>query len=267
MKKILSCIICFIEILSIFFCMGCQHTYPFQQEQSEIASIEIVSLKYVSSLNSEPEDVVICKIENISEFMSDFSEMDIKTVSPPNRFDSFQTPTIIKITYHDGTFEQIAPMGSMVGRPDGFQNFYGVNTFDNEEFAALIEKYVGTTPIELEYNFLLPETEITSVEIVKLGMSEYWYKSSEEQYSICQIEDITDFLKQFSEVDCFFNVAPPTKVDDESIVFKLSYGDDCYELIGVNGQSKFYYDHSPFDGYRYFDGQQFSRLIDLYIEQ
>ena len=126
---------------------------------------------------------------------------------------------------------------------------------------------VGTTPIELEYNFLLPETEITSIEIVKLGMSEYWYKSPEEQYSICKIEDTTDFLKQFSEVTCFLNVAPPTKVEDESIVFKISYGDDCYELIGVNGQSKIHYDHSPFDGYRYFEGQQFSRLIDLYIEQ
>ena len=261
MKKILSCIICFIGILFIFFCTGCRHTYPFQQEQSEIASIEIVSLKYVSSLDSEPEEVVICNIENISEFMSDFSEMDIKTVSPPNRFESFQTPTIIKITYHDGTFEQIAPMGSMVGHPDGFQNFYGVNTFDNEEFAALIEKYIGTTPIELEYNFLLPETKICSVEIVKLGMS------PEEQYSICQVENITDFLKQFSEVDCFLNVAHPTKVENESIVFKISYGDDCYELIGVNGQSKLYYDHSPFDGYRYFEEQQFSRLIELYIEQ
>lgn len=267
MKKILSCIICFMEFLSITFFTGCQHTYPFQQKQSEIASVEIVSLKYVSSLDSEPEEIVICNIENFHEFMSDFSEMDIKTVSPPKRLVSFQTPTIIKITYHDGTFEQIAPMGSMVGHPNGFQNFYGVNTFDDIEFSALIEKYVGTTPIELEYNFLLPETAITSVEIVKLGMSEYWDKSPEEQYSICQIEDITDFVKQFSEVDCFLNVAPPTKVDDESIVFKVSYGDDCYELIGVNGQSKFYYDHSPFDGYRYFEGEQFSRLIDLYIEQ
>lgn len=260
MKKIYH-VLFVLWILFIFCCTGCQHTYPFQQEQSEIASVEIVSLKYVSSLDSEPEEVVICNIENISEFMSGFSEMDIKTVSPPNRFESFQTPTIIKITYHDGTFEQIAPMGSMVGHPDGFRNFYGVNTFDNEEFAALIEKYVETTPIELEYNFLLPETKICSVEIVKIGMS------PEEQYSICQVENITDFLKQFSEVDCFLNVAPPTKVEDESIVFKISYGDDCYELIGVNGQSKVYYDHSPFDGYRYFEEQQFSRLIELYIEQ
>ena len=267
MKKTLSCISCFIVFLFIIFCTGCRHTYPFQQEHSEIASVEIVSLKYVSSLESEPEEVVICNIENISEFMSDFSEMDIETVSPPKRPESFQTPTIIKITYHDGTFEQIAPMGSMVRRPDGFQNFYGVNTFDNEEFSALVEKYVGTTPIELEYNFLLPETKITSVEIVKLGMSEYWYESPKEQYSICQIENITDFLKRFSEVDCFLNVAPPTKVEDESIVFKISYADDCYELIGVNGQSKVYYDYSPFDGYRYFEGQQFSCLIDLYIEQ
>ncbi len=267
MKKILSLIICCVEILSMLLCTGCRHTYPFQQGQSEIASIEIVSLKYVSSLDSEPEELVICNIENISEFMSDFSEMDIKTVSPPNRFESFQTPTIVKITYHDGTFEQIAPMGSVVGRPDGFQNFYGVNTFDDKDFAALIEKYVGKTPIELEYNFLFPKTEITSVEIVKLGMSEYWYKPPEEQYSICQIEDITDFLNQFSEMSCFFNVDPPTKVEDESTVFKISYGDDCYELIGENGQSKVYYDHSPFDGYRYFDEQQFSRLIDLYIER
>lgn len=267
MKKILSFIICFIEFLSIIFCTGCQYIYPFQQKQSEIASVEIVSLKYVSSLDSKPEEIVICNIENISEFMSDFSKMEIKTVSPPNRLEAFQTPTTIKITYHDGTFEQIAPMGSMVGHPDGFRNFYGVNTFDNDEFSTLIEKYVGTTPIKLEYNFLLPETEITSVEIVKLGMSEYWYKSPEEQYSICQIENITDFLKQFSEVVCFLNVAPPTKVEDESIVFKISYGDDCYEFIGVNGQSKVYYDHSPFDGYRYFEEQQFSRLIDLYIEQ
>lgn len=267
MKKILSCIICFIGIILIFSCSGCRHSYPFQQEQSEIASIEIVSLKYVSSSGNEPVEVVICNIENISEFMSDFSKMDIKTVSPPNRSQSFQTPTVIKIAYNDGTLEQIAPMGSMVWKPNGFHNFYGVNTFDNEEFATLIEKYVGTTPIELEYNFLLPETEITSVEIVKLGTSENWYQVPEEQYSICQIEDITAFLKQFSEMDCFLNVSSPTKVKDESTVFKISYSDGCYELIGADGQSKFYYEDSPFDGYRRFDEQQFSHLIELYIEQ
>ena len=267
MKKILLLIICCVEILSMLLCTGCRHTYPFQQGQSEIASIEIVSLKYVSSLDSGPEELVICNIENISEFMSDFSEMHIKTVSPPNRFESFQTPTVIKITYHDGTFEQIAPMGSVVGRPDGFQNFYGVNTFDDKDFAALIEKYVGTTPIELEYNFLLPEEEITSVEVVRLGTSDSLGEFPDEQYSICQIENITDFLKQFSDIACFLNIKPATKVEDESIVFKISYDDGVYELISANGQSKAYYDYDALDGYRYFDEQQFSRLIDLYIEQ
>lgn len=267
MRKILSFFICCAETLSILLCTGCQHTYPFQWEQSEIASIEIVSLKYMSLLDFCPEELEICSIENISDFISDFSKIDIEKISPPNRSSSFQTPTVIKITYNDGSYEQIAPMGAEVCRHDGSRVFYGVNTFDEEQFSALIKKYIGETPIKLKYNFLLPETEITSVEIVKVGTSERSYYVLEEQNAVYKINNLDDFLKRFSELDCFLNVEPPTKVEEGSMVFKITYKDGCYELIGANGQSKFYYDYYPYDGYRYFDKQQFSSLIDLYIER
>ena len=268
MKKILLFIACCIEIFSLIFLTGCRHTFPFMQEESQIASIEIVSLKYVSSDRClVPEELLICEVDNISAFMADFSKMKVVTVAPPNRSNIFQTPNVIKIMYFDGAFEYIAPMGTRVYRPDGFQNFYGVNTFNHEQFADLIDKYIDEIPIELEYNFLLPETGVLSVEIVNVGEAEDAYSVSEEQTLVCEIEDVSDFLIKFSGIDCFLNKRTPTKVQDGSTVFKINYGDGYYELIGANGQSKFYGETYALDGYRYFNEKQFADLVESYIKQ
>ena len=263
MKKILSAAVMFV----LLFCNGCSRKFTFQQDQSEIFSIEIVSLKYSLTEENMPEELLICDVDDILNFLSDFSKIDVTSVSPPKRFNYLNTPTVIKITYRNGEFEWIAPKGTMVCRANNVYNFYGSTNLDEDQFAMLIEKYVGEDPVELEYNFLLRETNISSIEVVKLGEAENSYSVSEEQTVICKINNTDDFLKKLAGIDCFLNIKSPTKAQDGSIVFKISYGNDYYELIGANGQSKFYGENFALDGYRYFNEQQFNNLMNSYIEQ
>ena len=268
MKKILLLLICCVEILSLSFCTGCKTTLQYRQEQAEIVSVEIVSLKYIEKDKCLPEEILICKIENVTEFLNELSAIDTHSVSPPTRSSTFKTPTVVQITYRDGEKERIAPTGQMTYLLNGYHLFNGTLQLDAEQFAALIEKYVGKEPIKLEYNFLHRESEISAVEIVTLGESTSQDSVPEEQTTICVIEDIPGFLRNFSEVDCFLNKKAPTKVQDNTTVFKVSYGDMGYELIGVNGQSKSYV-HSGMllNGYRYFDENQFAELVLYYCDQ
>jgi hypothetical protein len=153
-------------------------------------------------------------------------------------------------------------------RPDGVRTASGVNTFDQQEFANFLKKYIGSDPVKLEYAFIHPETYITSVEVVRVGVAERSWRVQNDQTTICVIEDIPDFLNRFSQIDCYLNKEKNTRVKDNSVVFKICYDDVAYELVGVDGQSRVYGvdNEVPFEGYRYFDEKQFSELIEFYIE-
>ncbi len=270
MKKILSLITTGLSaLLFLMLFVGCKQEYPFIQDKSEISLIEIVSLKYVFVESGDPEEIIICEVENISDFLNDFSRIDFDYRYPPTFTNYVNTPTVVKITYENGEYEWICPSGKGTYRHSNESLvFHGTAVLNDDQFAYLITKYVGNNPVKLEYNFIDRITEISAIEIVKLGKSQYESQIPDNQTVIAKVEDTSEFLMKFAELDCFLSTQIPTRVPDDSIVIRISYNDGSYELISANGQSKsFLGDTYAFDGYRYFDKTQFSDFINEYISQ
>ena len=261
MKKLLSLIVCSILCLSFF--TGCTPKgYTLSQDKENISSIQIVSLKYVygEDENEVPEEILICDIENISEFLEDFSKMEVERINPPYDLSAITNATAIKIVYNNGEYERIFPCGT-----ETETNFYGSIEIDKNQFSDLIKKYVKKSRIKAEYNFLDRESSINSVQIIKVGNYTNEMHIPEKQTVIVEIDDISAFFLKFSEVDCFFRSGTPSKVDSNNYVIKITYEGGHYELIDVYGQSKSYYDDYPYDGFRYFDEEQFANLIEEYV--
>ena len=133
------------------------------------------------------------------------------------------------------------------------------------QFAALIKKYVKGEALKTEYNFLDRESNISSIQIVKVGKYKFSWIIPEQQTVICEIDDVSEFLQKFKGIDCFLNKGTPTKVDSYEKAIKITYEGGYYELIDCDGQTKSYYDEDPYDGFRYFDEQQFENLINEYV--
>ena len=261
MKRIISLIIC-ITLCSLIFA-GCSvKEYVFAQDKENIASIQIVSLKYVygEGENEVPEEIFICEIENVSKFLKDFADVKVKSINPPYDAKALTNATAIKIVYNNGEYEWITPHCKA-----SISDFNGTVTLDEKQFASLISKYVGKEKIKTEYNFLDREDYISSIEIVKVDNYTKDDRIPENQTVIYQIPDIADFLQKFANVDCFFNSGNPTKVRANENIIKITYKGGHYELIDVNGQSKAYFDNYAYDGFRFFDDKQFESLINEYI--
>ena len=261
MKRIIFLIIC-IAVCSLIFA-GCgMKEYVFAQDKENIASIQIVSLKYVygEGENEVPEEIFICEIENVSKFLKDFADVKVKSINPPYDAKALTNATAIKIVYNNGEYEWITPHGKA-----SISDFNGTVTLNEKQFADLITKYVGKEKLKAEYNFLDREDYISSIEIVKVDNYSKDDRIPENQTVIYQIPDIADFLQKFANVDCFFNSGIPTKVRANENIIKITYKGGHYELIDVNGQSKAYFDNYAYDGFRFFDDKQFESLINEYI--
>ena len=263
MKKVLTLVFCTILCFAVFsYCIK-NKEYKFTQSKDNINSIQIISLKYTygESESDVPEEIVVCEIENISEFLEDFSNIKVQSINPPYDLSAITNATAIKIVYNDGEFERIFPYGK-----DTADNFNGTITLDENQFADLIKKYVKEQDFKIEYNFLDQESAITSIQIVRVYNYEFEWLLPKNQTVICEIDDIDTFLQKFSKVDCYLNKGTPTKVRPNKNIIKINYEGGHYELIDVNGQTKAYYDDGAYDGYRYFDKEQFENLISEYVD-
>ena len=276
MKKAVSFTLAILTILCLICSSGCGlyrlHNYNLSQEQNQINSIEIVSIKYAGVESNKSEEIMICEIENISDFLEDFSEINCKLKHPPARSYLFRRQTAVKITYHNGEYEWISPIGKAIFQHNENGNllpvFDGRKTLDAVQFADLISKHIATDNVKLEYNFLNKSTEISAIEIVQLGNFSDENFIPEQQTVIATVVEISEFLEKFSEIDCYLNLKQPTRVRDQSIAIKISYKEGDYELIDAFGQSTSYYEEdTTFDGYRYFDEAQFSNLISEYMNK
>ena len=124
----------------IFACTGCfPHKYTLMYEQSEITSIEIVSLPYGHHYTeSLKEETLLGQIEDISAFLNDFSKMEFEYIHPP--YDSIVPTIAVKITYRTGDCEWISPHGVSMLRDD-FVTFSGTESCDEAQFLAWVESY------------------------------------------------------------------------------------------------------------------------------
>ena len=119
------------------------------------------------------------------------------------------------------------------------------------------------------YEFINIESEISSIEIIKL--CEYDQEKGEyKEQLISTIQDHETFLSDFNDIDCYNHWTDPTGVFEDDIVVKISYKNGEYELIHHSGQGKYrHFEDNPsflqvYAGRRYFDEEQFNQLIDKY---
>lgn len=135
-------------------------------------------------------------------------------------------------------------------------------------FIVLIVVFAGGCSIKAAYKFLQSPTEISVIEIVKVSRDES--TGEIEQTTVSTIDDMETFLKDFSQVDCYFYYyANPTGIEDNALVIKIIYQDGEYELIDANGQSE-YTDERGFhyySGHHSFNEGEFENLISKYSEE
>ena len=260
MKKTILWILLFSLLLSSL--TGCMFdtTYSFDQPTTEISSIEIVSLKYHGSYYEDFEEIVICKIEDVSQFLDDFNQLEYNRKFSPNS--PPEAPTAIKVTYKDGAIEAITPYGTYCS----VHMFWGGYDLEEQQFYDLIAKYAGEEQRKLEYNFSDKQENITAIQIVKVG--EYLgYRQWTQPAVICDITDNESFLKDFSELDCYWD-SHPTRITDYSQAIQITYATGYREIIASYGQLKFWGEDvtviCPTQGHRVFDQKQFGELIYKY---
>lgn len=142
MKKTFSSIICIAILSCLLFCMGCSYDNTLMYEQSEITSVEIVSLPNGLHVNEDLKtESVLCKIEDISVFLTELSEIEFESIHPP--YDSSNPTTAVKITYQNGNCEWISPHGKTIFR-NGSVDFNGTVSCNEAQFLAWIEAYTQT---------------------------------------------------------------------------------------------------------------------------
>lgn len=132
--------------------------YSFLYEASEIKAIEIViigAVKKIEDTSSTPSVIdykpsfdVVCTVQDIEQFMEDFSEIECLWAPPP------RAPSVgdvgIKITYNNEEYEIICSLGQAKYRDGYYYGYSGRHSFDETQFDELIEKYRGIYEQEVE---------------------------------------------------------------------------------------------------------------------
>ncbi len=147
MKKIILAIsLCFL-ILAL---VSCSVPYRFSDDVSNLEeiSIEIVELDYVGDEYSgyyepysEDKALVLMTVSDgeKADFLSDFKK--VKSYEALGQPITFISGTAIRITYPNGNMELITDFG--VGKLSDGEFRVSTTTFDDDQFNALIEKYLS----------------------------------------------------------------------------------------------------------------------------
>ena len=119
--------------------------------------------------------------------------------------------------------------------------------------------------IKSNYQFLNDTKNIVSIQIVQVT----WDNSTHEfkEHTLSTIDDINMFLDEFCKLDCYSLYTDPLGIDDNSIVIKIIYNNQEYELISSGGRAQYTQKKGfqNYTGYRYFDDEPFQKLIEKYL--
>lgn len=117
----------------------------------------------------------------------------------------------------------------------------------------------------VEYTYMNDESTIDSIQIVDLvDFKEENYEFVQEE--ICEIENIDEFIEEFSEIDCHVHYGDPVQLEAGVIVVKVVYENGDYELIDATAQLKRRQGVNHY-GYRSFDREQFAELLKSYTAE
>lgn len=117
--------------------------------------------------------------------------------------------------------------------------------------------------VKTKYKFIHDVSYISSIEIVKV--SEETSQEVIEQTTISVVNDIESFIDDFMQINCYSIYSDPSGIENNTVVIKIIYNNDDYELIGVEGQAKYISGkYKNYVGYQYFDENQYETLILKY---
>ena len=121
---------------------------------------------------------------------------------------------------------------------------------------------------ESSYRFLHDESEIRSIEIVKVKE----YDQAKECYSLESLytaENQENFLQEFQEITCFLSRGGPQGIHENDIVIMICYANGEYELIDKLGQAEFTLENEfrNYTGNFYFDVNAFDQFIHNYTDE
>jgi len=109
------------------------------------------------------------------------------------------------------------------------------------------------------------ESNITSIEVVKLGeFNQNNYKFNEESV-LFKVENLKQFCEDFSKVSRSTNNGDPRSLYTGDIVIKIVYSNENYELISFTAQSRYYTERHR-NGYNFFNEDEFKALISKYAQ-
>ena len=116
------------------------------------------------------------------------------------------------------------------------------------------------------YRFLHDEDEILTIEIVRLGSFDNQRNKFNEQVLVC-VDDHDTFLAEFAKIPCYKSYSPDG-VRDNTVVIKITYMNEEYELIGASGQSKYIYSDGQFQFQKDVGKYDFDyKLLDEFLQK
>ena len=255
---------------------SCSLKYKLYYEDEKIVSIDILDVGLVTY---EHTDIRACySVSDIEAFLSDFYEMKYVVAHNKGRID--HNSRIVRITYDSGEYEFIDYGYALRFLASGRAGYDGA--FEKEEFYALLEKY-SPPPYSgeiTEYEFLHPESEIETVEIVSAKYS-YECTMPIEEINSQLVSDSAAFLDDLKEVECKTGGWAKWYDDlkDEKKIIKVTYKNEEYEYISSFGYLQFKQEYvaeanagGRITQYLYLSGEdckcfneeQFSALIEKY---
>ncbi len=121
--------------------------------------------------------------------------------------------------------------------------------------------------LKTDFEFLHDSSEIALIEIVEVGELDNTDRMNPKQefYTICEIQDIEQFLNDFSDVECRDRFTDPKRPLEGTVGIKITYNNGDYEIICYSGQAECVDGTYSFEeGWHYFDVEQFEELLNKY---
>ena len=141
MRKICICILAICTLLLTCGC-GCTEAFKYLHSADSIQKIEIVELTQKTENGFEQKKM--CIIDNVDAFIDDFETVDCyRHFMDPLGVD--EGDIAIKLIYNNGDYELVTNDGKAIFYADSgiFRYYKGYQTFDDEQFQALLDKYIS----------------------------------------------------------------------------------------------------------------------------
>ncbi|KAF0091863.1 MAG: hypothetical protein FD141_47 [Fusobacteria bacterium] len=131
-------------------------------------------------------------------------------------------------------------------------------------FALILMIFTTGCEQKVEYKFLQNIENIEKIEVVIFGESKSSLQPELTIKNELSDESISEFLKDFSDLECYKYLTDPGRLSIGDTVLKISYSNGEYELINEDAQGRFKNNKYIGIGKYYFDDKLFYELLSKY---